>query len=481
VLVIGGGPAGCASASLLARWGHSVTLIAKPAGQSADLGESIPPSTRKLFELLGVRAAIEAAPFVPSTGNTVWWGSDAPRVELFTGMGHGWQATSASLGAILVEHARQSGVQIAWVRAETPAIALDSAAFVLDCTGRTGLLARGRGLRRYDSRYRTVAMVGVWRREGGFGLPDPSHTLIESYDGGWAWSVPRSPQERFVAVMVDPRATATLSGDMTRLTPELADPKRGPAGPSSAGLALYREQLNRTRHIKRIVVEGALTTGPTGFDASMYHAARYVDGNLLLVGDAASFLDPLSSAGIKKALASGWLAAVAIHTALTKPAMRDTALAFFAAREAEVYASFRAMTERFFSEAAAGHAHPFWSDRRDEPASPADRLATEAAFERLRQAPELRLVRGTGTIVEPRPAVRGAEIVLEPHLVSGDQDAAIRFAFDVDLLALIDLATAYTSVPGLFAAYNERHAPVALPDFLAALATVLARNWLVWL
>ena len=44
----------------------------------------------------------------------------------------------------------------------------------------------------------------------------------------------------------------------------------------------------------------------------MYDATRFVDGDVLLVGDAGSFLDPLSSAGVKKALASGWLAAVAV-------------------------------------------------------------------------------------------------------------------------------------------------------------------------
>ncbi len=37
----------------------------------------------------------------------------------------------------------------------------------------------------------------------------------------------------------------------------------------------------------------------------------------------------------KKALASGWLAAVATHTALIRPAMRQIALDFFSAREAE--------------------------------------------------------------------------------------------------------------------------------------------------
>ena len=34
----------------------------------------------------------------------------------------------------------------------------------------------------------------------------------------------------------------------------------------------------------------------------------------LLAGDAGSFIDPLSSAGVKKALASAWLAAVAVST-----------------------------------------------------------------------------------------------------------------------------------------------------------------------
>lgn len=466
--MVGGGPAGSAAATLLARWGHAVTLLARPATPAPDLGESIPPSTHKLFDLLGVRAAIDAAPFIRSTGNTVWWGTDNARVELFAEGALGWQVTSGALATILLDHAKHAGVRVERVRGQPRDRAAGPARFVLDCTGRAGLFARACGLRAYDPKYRTVGMVGLWRSHGGFDLPDPSHTLIESYDGGWAWSVPRSQHERFVAVMVDPRV-------MSGLKPEPARPRLKP------GPALYREQLGRTRELARLITGATLAAGPTGWDASMYHATRYVDDDILLVGDAASFLDPLSSAGIKKALASGWLAAVAVHTALTRPAMRQTALDFFAAREAEVYASFRMMTERFFSEAAAGHAHPFWMDRSDAPASIADRQAVEAAFERLRTAPRLHVARSSGLRVQPQPAVRDAEIVLEPGVVTREGDAAVRYVFDVDLLALIDLAPAYTSVPDLFVAYNQRHAPVALPDFLGALATALAHKWLVWL
>src|SRR5262249_20517296 len=36
----------------------------------------------------------------------------------------------------------------------------------------------------------TVALWAIWRKEPGFGLPDESHTLVESYENAWAWSVP---------------------------------------------------------------------------------------------------------------------------------------------------------------------------------------------------------------------------------------------------------------------------------------------------
>ena len=481
---MGGGPAGCAAATLLAGWGHGVSLVAKPPGPT-DLGESIPPSTRKLFDVLGVRAAIEAAPFIRSTGNTVWWGSAIPRIEAFADGERGWQVTSGVLAAILLEHAKRAGVEVEWARADVAEVAARSATFVLDCTGRTGLLARSRGLRVYDSRFRTVAMVGVWQSDRPFDLPDPSHTLIESYDGGWAWSVPTSSlQERFVAVMVDPR---TSDVDVSGRQPGAAGrevasqpAQQRPGQTRQPGLALYREHLGQAKHIARIIADAALVAGPAGWDASMYHAMRYVDDNVLLVGDAASFLDPVSSAGIKKALASGWLAAVAVHTALERPAMRETALAFFASREAEVYAAFRSMTERVLAEAAAGYAHPFWSDRGDEPVPIVAAQDTAKAFERLRQAARFRVARSTRARIEPRPAVQGAEIVMEPRLVSGREDAGVRYAFGVDLVVLVDLAPAYRSVPDLFAAYTQGQSPVPLPDFLRALATTLAHQWLVW-
>jgi hypothetical protein len=322
------------------------------------------------------------------------------------------------------------------------------------------VLARGRQLRVHEDGPRTVALTGVWQSSGSFKSVEPAHTLIESYDGGWAWSCPQSAEIRIVAVMVDP-ATSGLARQR-------------------AARDIYLHEIGKTERIAALAAEASLHDGPAGWDASMYHASRYADGNVLLIGDAASFVDPLSSAGVKKAFASGWLAAVAVHTALTRPSMRDVAFAFYDDREREMYASLKTMTTATLAAAAAGHEHPFWNDRSDLQNPTTGCAPIAAAFERLRREPALRVRVGEAGRIEQRPAIEGHEIVLEARVVSADQPAGLRYAFDVDVLGVLAVAPAVASVPDAFEAYNARYAPVALPDFLGALATALAHKWLVW-
>jgi len=86
-VVIGGGPAGTVAARLLASWGHSVLLLTKAIDRPRGLGESLPPSTRKLLATAGVLDDLERAGFYRTTGNTVWWGSREQRVETFEASG----------------------------------------------------------------------------------------------------------------------------------------------------------------------------------------------------------------------------------------------------------------------------------------------------------------------------------------------------------------------------------------------------------
>ena len=487
-LIIGAGPAGCAAARLLAAWQHRVLLVDRPGGQSRTLGESIPPSAQKILATVGMLAAVEDAGFTPWRGNTVWWADTPPRVESFASGTAGYQVVRRRFDEILRQLVVQSGadVRTGIVRdvhvpglgpptaspEPTATIECDrrtfevSATFVLDCSGRAGILAR-RGFREEEPSPRTIALAAAWRSSRRFPDVDATHTLVASYDDGWAWSVSASADERYVTVMIDPART-TLARD-------------------AVAREVYLAELRKVAPFARLLEGAALVDGPWGADASRYASSRCAGSDFLLVGDAASFIDPLSSFGVKKALASGWLAAVATHTALRSPAMREHALAFFDRREREIAATAARRASEFAADVAAARPHPFWLARAagsddDETADEtnAARLAHDpavvAAFEDLRRRPRIRLQPGRAAQFVRGPAVRGTEIIMDEQLKLPAWPHGLRYLRNVDLVALARLAPDHADVGALYGALVRLQPEVILPDFLGALSVLIARG-----
>lgn len=177
-------------------------------------------------------------------------------------------------------------------------------------------------------------------------------------------------------------------------------------------------------------------------------------------------------------MASGWLAAVTVNTALADSRHQAMAWAFYAAREAETYAQFLALTRQHLRDGAPSD-HPFWADRA-APVSVAagDRAEIQAAYDRIRSAPELRLRVAPGVRFDARPALTERAIVLERHLVPPGGGDALRHLHGIDLVALAELAPRVADVPAFYDAYVRRMGPADLPSFLTALATAVARGWL---
>ena len=99
----------------------------------------------------------------------------------------------------------------------------------------------------------------------------------------------------------------------------------------------------------------------------------YAGPQFFLVGDAGSFIDPLSSFGVKKALASAWLAAVAAHTSLLDSGRQTVARDFFSNWERGIYATHLRRSRDFARAALAEHPSAFWAARADvEIAAPSD-------------------------------------------------------------------------------------------------------------
>ncbi|MAG71605.1 MAG: hypothetical protein CL471_15135 [Acidobacteria bacterium] len=487
-VIVVGGPAGTVAARLLAAWGHAVLVFTKAEADAPTIAESIPPSCRKLFRAVGILEAIDAAGFFRSTGNTVWWGGGVSRAEAFAEGALGYQVERRRLDRLLRSQAEAAGAPI--IERMVTRVEFDAgravvavvdgagdetsvdARIVLDCSGRAGVVAR-HGFRRHGDGPATLAIVAVWDRAAGWPLPEPSHTLVEAYRDGWAWSVPVSASRRYLTVMVDPRAT-----DLER-------------GGDLAGT--YRAELAKTRQLAGLTQDATLAIEPWACDASVYAAGRYAAPACLLVGDAASFIDPLSSFGVKKAIASAWMAAIVANTGLTRPEMTEPAHEFYTAREAEVVTSFARQAADYFGDAATAHDHPFWTGRStvgddladlaNQPSAGIDVEAlrgdptVQAAFTDLKQRSRIDFGPGERLRIERQPGIAGREVVLEARLrleTPAMAPTAARFVRGVDLPALVEMAGDQGQVPDLFDAYNRRNPAVSLPDFLGALSLLLA-------
>jgi hypothetical protein len=298
--------------------------------------------------------------------------------------------------------------------------------------------------------------------------------MIESYADGWAWSVPLAEDLRCFTAMIDQRAADVSKDDLD---------------------GLLDRELSKTGHIGP-TRESAVPEGPAwACPASLYTADRFGRPGLLLAGDAGSFIDPLSSFGVKKALSSGWLAGIVAHTALVDPDLTETAVGFFDAREREVYQNYRRVSAEFFDDAARTHGTTYWKDRaaaartagnlgrpqtHPDDVDP-DRLEPDvpeqdvrAAFDDIRTREVFAAVPGATLRSFERPGIDGYRIVLQDHLGTAAYPEGMRYVRGVDLRHLVEVAPQHSEVPDGWAAYNGVAPPVTLPDYLTALATAFA-------
>ena len=327
--MIGGGPAGAAAATTLARTGRSVLLFDDSvAGVSWRVGEGAPPGLDRAVDDVFGHGTFVAADHARSYGNRSAWGSDrvVDTEFMFNPFGAGWHLDRVAFDARLLAVASAAGVTVRtetvdgnWI-VETP--------FVVDASGRRAAFARRHGAR-LVTEDRLMAAVAVLPR---CAADHDTTTTVEAVESGWWYTSAIPGARRVVALLTD--------GDLL------------PAGIRDA--ERFAELVATTRHVASLV-DGE-PDPPTLVAANTAHLDRPVGDGWLAVGDAAACFDPLSSQGILTAV----LMAGAVADGITDP---DG----FVAR-------YRAIVEQYRTERMAAYAleqrwpnSPFWSRRRHRP------------------------------------------------------------------------------------------------------------------
>ncbi|MCH5372788.1 MAG: tryptophan 7-halogenase [Planctomycetes bacterium] len=321
--VLGGGPAGCAAAAIIAESGFSTLLIERERVPRFHVGESLMPESYWTLKRLGVLEKMKASDFVRKlsvqfvshTGKEsqpFFFREHDPRECSQT-----WQVERADFDKLLFDNAAEKGADC---RDKTRALAVHfdgdrargltlqtddgrqhevSSKVVIDATGQQALIANSLGIRVDDPCLRKAAIWGYYRHARRDDGENGGATIIlhTSEKQSWFWFIPLSNSVTSIGVV----------GDRDYLL-------KGRGRPAD----VFEDELVKCPALVERLADAELVSELRAIKEFSYSTQRQAGEGWVLIGDAFGFIDPIYSSGVYFALKSGELAADAVVEGLRR-------------------------------------------------------------------------------------------------------------------------------------------------------------------
>jgi flavin-dependent dehydrogenase len=311
VAIIGGGPSGCALATLLKRKGFEVAVFYLEKRPEIIVGESLVPAIIPMLRELGVEDEVKSySTYKP--GASVWVSKDEEATSPFSFGGGGlppyaYNVPRTKFDKTIFDLAVREGVtffnQAAKlervgstdeIRLSADTIASVNDHFkgqpdlIVDATGRSRTISRMLDIRTKTGYRKDIA---VFAHLSNAEKIEPYNIHLHRLQKGWTWRIPL-PDRTSVGVVIDPEHLKKFGATKEEQ---------------------YDNILKADEVLNKFTKDAKRETGVVQYSNYQLISQRMYGKNWLLTGDAGGFLDPIFSSGLFLAIKGAFRAAGAIE------------------------------------------------------------------------------------------------------------------------------------------------------------------------